>query len=63
MHAIAQLAAGQIRILTTHFLRLISMEAGSGSTTASGRREVVAESNSAGFLTARVLDCVHGNPA
>ena len=63
MHAVARLAAGRIRILTTHFLRLISMEAGSGSTTASSRRAVVAESNSARLLNARVLNRVHGNPA
>ena len=63
MHAVARLAAGRIRIPTAHFLRLISMEAGRGSTTASGRRAVVAESNSAGFLTARVLNRVHGKPA
>ena len=72
MQAVARLAAGRIRIPTTYFLRLISMEAGSGSTPASGsRRAVVAESNSAGFLTARVLEtqpkdarqCVcHGRP-
>ena len=56
-------AVGRIRIPPKHFLMLISMEAGSGSTTASGRRAVVAESNSAGFLTALVLNRVHGNPA
>ena len=51
MHAVARLAAGRIRIPTTHFLRLISMAA-------SGRRAVVAESNSAGFLTA----CMESQP-